>query len=77
LNERLVAEEALRENPHVIRVITEALGEGRVEFVPHSEAEGTDGVRAKAVVRTAEFRPYANVILYSGVEGLFEDGLPD
>ncbi len=30
----IVAEEALRENPHVIRVITEALGEGRVEFVP-------------------------------------------
>ncbi|HOB43081.1 MAG TPA: D-ribose pyranase [Bacillota bacterium] len=72
----IVAEEALRENPHVIRVITEALGEGRVEFVPHLRLKELTEY-AKTVVRTAEFRPYANVILYSGVEGLFEDGLPD
>ncbi|MGE5587216.1 MAG: RbsD/FucU domain-containing protein [Clostridia bacterium] len=28
--------------------------------------------QSKAVVRTAEFRPYSNVLLYSGVAGLFE-----
>ena len=66
----VMAEEAICENPRVVEVVTEALGENKVKFVPHSELkELTES--AKAVVRTGEFRPYANVILYSGVDGLF------
>ncbi len=72
----VMAGEATTENGHVVRVVKEALGESRVAFVPHSELKQLTG-RAKAVVRTAEFRPYANVILYSGVDGLFDEGLPD
>lgn len=37
-----------------------------VEYVPHSEFK-TQSNQAKAVVRTGECSPYANVILYSGV----------
>jgi D-ribose pyranase len=66
----VMAEEATCENPRVVEVVAEALGKGKVKFVPHSELkELTES--AKAVVRTGEFRPYANVILYSGVDGLF------
>jgi len=76
VEQAVMAEEARTENGHAVRVVKEALGEGRVAFVPHSELKQLTG-RAKAVVRTAEFRPYANVVLYSGVDGLFEEGLPD
>ena len=66
----VMAEEAICENPRVVEVVTEALGENKVKFVPHSELkELTES--AKAVVRTGEVKPYANVILYSGVDGLF------
>ena len=76
VEQAVMAEEARTENGHAVRVVKDALGEGWVAFVPHSELKQLTG-RAKAVVRTAEFRPYANVILYSGVDGLFEEGLPD
>jgi D-ribose pyranase len=66
----VMAEEATCENPRVVEVITEALGKDKVKFVPHSELKKLTE-SAKAVVRTGEFRPYANVILYSGVDGLF------
>lgn len=72
----VLAEEAMEENPHVVKVVRNAIGADRVEFVPHSKLKELTR-NAKTVVRSAEFRPYANVILYSGVDGLFEDGLPD
>jgi len=37
-----------------------------VELVPHEELKRRSG-GARAVVRTGEFTPYANVILYAGV----------
>lgn len=76
VEQAVMAEEAMTENGRAVRVVTEAVGEGRVAFVPHSELKELTR-RAKAVVRTGEFRPYANVILYSGVEGLFEEGLSE
>ncbi len=70
VEQAVMAEEATSENLQAVQVVTEALGEDKVKFVPHSKLkELTES--AKAVVRTGEFRPYANVILYSGVEGLF------
>ena len=70
VEQAVVAEEAISQNPRVAEVVTEALGEDKVEFVSHSKLkELTES--AKAVVRTGEFKPYANVILYSGVDGLF------
>jgi D-ribose pyranase len=76
VEQAVMAEEAITKNRHAVRVVTEALGEGRVAFVPHSELKEVTRC-TKAVVRTGEFRPYANVILYSGVEGLFEEGLSE
>ena len=70
VEQAVMAEEAACENPRVIEVITEALGKDKVKFVSHSKLKELTQ-SAKAVVRTGEFRPYANVILYSGVDGLF------
>lgn len=70
VEQAVMAEEAKKENRRAVEVITDALGDDKVEFVPHSKLkELTES--AKAVVRTGEFKPYANVILYSGVDGLF------
>jgi len=71
--ERVVmAEEALKENPGVVDLVRRAYPRVNVEFVPHERFKKLVE-QSKAVVRTAEFRPYSNVLLYSGVEGLFED----
>jgi D-ribose pyranase len=42
------------------------VGAGGVAFVPHDELKRLTA-QARAVVRTGEFTPYANVILASGV----------
>jgi D-ribose pyranase len=42
------------------------VGEGGVELVSHEELKRLSQ-KSAAVVRTGEFTPYANVVLYSGV----------
>ncbi|MGX2950334.1 D-ribose pyranase [Ursidibacter sp. B-7004-1] len=70
----LLAEEIKHHNPQIEQqtlAILEKIEQSqqkkiRVEYVPHSEFKYQSN-QAKAVVRTGECSPYANIILYSGV----------
>jgi D-ribose pyranase len=62
----ILAEEAKARNPKFLADVQELLPGVPLEFVTHSELK-TRTASARAVVRTGEFAPYANVILVSGV----------
>ena len=62
----IFAEEAQVRNPKFLADVQELLPGVPVEFLPHSEFK-TRTASARAIVRTGEFAPYANVILVSGV----------
>ncbi|SUU00123.1 D-ribose pyranase [Actinobacillus lignieresii] len=70
----LLAEEIKQANPAIEQQLLEMINklaqtQGRqieIEYVVHSEFKQRSN-QAKAVVRTGECSPYANVILYSGV----------
>lgn len=62
----ILAEEVKERNPKFLADVKELLPEVPVEFVTHAELK-TRTASARAVVRTGEFSPYANVILVSGV----------
>ena len=62
----ILAEEVKDRNPKFFSDVQELLPDVPVEFVTHSELK-TRTADARAVVRTGEFSPYANVILVSGV----------
>jgi len=62
----VIAAEMEQVSPDLYQQLREVLGQIPVESVPHEEfKERTAGSRA--VIRTGEFTPYANVILVSGV----------
>jgi D-ribose pyranase len=62
----ILAEEVKDRNPKFLADVQDLLPEVPVEFLTHSEFK-TRTADARAVVRTGEFSPYANVILVSGV----------
>lgn len=62
----ILAEEARERNPDFLSDVKELLPGVPVEFMTHSEFK-TRTALARAVVRTGEFAPYANVILVAGV----------
>jgi len=62
----LLAEEAKERNPRFLADVQELLPGVPVEYVSHAEFKRRTA-SARAVVRTGEFAPYANVILVSGV----------
>ena len=62
----ILAEEAKDRNPGFLQEVQELLPGVPVEFVTHSQFK-IRTADARAVVRTGEFSPYANVILVSGV----------
>ena len=62
----IVAEEMIDVSPDIYKKVKELLPEIPLESIPHTEFKRqTSG--ARAVVRTGEFTPYANIILISGV----------
>jgi D-ribose pyranase len=65
--ERAVVAEEMREtSPGVYEAIKKLLADVPIEAVPHSAfKERTHS--ARAVIRTGEFTPYANIILVAGV----------
>jgi D-ribose pyranase len=66
IEEAIVAEEMLEASPNVYQALKELLGDVSIETVTHRIfKEQTRS--ARAVIRTGEFTPYANVILVSGV----------
>jgi D-ribose pyranase len=62
----IIAEEMINLNPLVYGQLQALLSEIPIETVSHREFKERT-VSARAVVRTGEFSPYANVILVSGV----------
>ncbi len=62
----IVAEETARVSPHVLQELQALLPGVPFEQVSHELLKDLCG-RARAVVRTGEFTPYANVILVAGV----------
>jgi D-ribose pyranase len=62
----ILAEEVKERNPSFLANVQELLPTIPIDFVPHIEFK-TQTSSARAVVRTGEFAPYANVILVSGV----------
>jgi D-ribose pyranase len=62
----VLADEIKDRSPALYAQILEALGAIPVSYVPHEDFKALTG-EAAAVVRTGEFTPYANIILFSGV----------
>jgi D-ribose pyranase len=62
----VVANEMLTVSPQVFEQLQQALPEIPIETVPHAEFKKLTAV-SRAVVRTGEFTPYANIILVAGV----------
>lgn len=62
----VIAEEMAAANPDVYARLMDLLGDISIAVMPHDDFKKRTGV-AKAVVRTGECSPYANVILVSGV----------
>ena len=64
----IVAEEMKSVSPQIFEAVSRILGEVPIELVPHiSFKEQT--ADSKAIIRTGEFTPYANVILVAGAWG--------
>jgi D-ribose pyranase len=62
----MVAEEMLDVSPSIYEAIVDLLGDVPIETVTHLILKEQTR-SARAVVRTGEFTPYANIILVSGV----------
>jgi D-ribose pyranase len=62
----LLAEEIFSKSPELAEKILYLIKEIPIERVPHEEFKNKTS-QAKAVIRTGEFTPYANIILVAGV----------
>jgi D-ribose pyranase len=62
----ILAEEVKDRNPGFLEQVQQMLPGVPLEFVTHAELKARTA-DARAVVRTGEFAPYANVILVAGV----------
>lgn len=63
-----VSEDILSKSPQIYAGIQKLLGDVPIETLPHTEFKKLTG-STKAIIRTAEFTPFANVILVAGVWG--------
>jgi D-ribose pyranase len=61
-----LAEEIHEKNPGVKQSIVDLFDEQSITYVPHEEFK-QQTKQAKAVIRTGEITPYANIILHAGV----------
>jgi D-ribose pyranase len=62
----VVAQETAAVSPHIEEGLKQLFPDAEWTTMPHEEFKALTG-QSKAVVRTGEFTPYANVILVSGV----------
>ncbi len=62
----VVASEIVTRSPKMHDALRELLGDIPMEYLPHEDFK-LRTQKARAVVRTGEFTPYANVILVAGV----------
>lgn len=63
-----VSEDILTISPHIYTGIQKLLGNVPIEALPHIEFKKLSG-STKAIIRTGEFTPFANVILVAGAWG--------
>ncbi len=68
----IVAEEMKAISPQIYAEVTKILGEVPVELLPHILFK-EQTARSRAIVRTGEFTPYANIILVAGAWGFTLD----
>lgn len=66
VEEAIIAAETKDINPKVYSEIQECLGNVKITFISHEELK-QELKKCKAVIRTGEQTPYANIILKSGV----------
>jgi D-ribose pyranase len=64
----ILAEEIQQYSPHILAGIQELLPDAPIEFIPHVEFKQRVPA-SRAVIRTAEFTPYSNIILVAGPWG--------
>lgn len=64
----IVAEEMQAISPQMYAAVLELLGDIPVEQIPHVAFKRETAV-SRAIIRTGEFTPYANVILVAGAWG--------
>jgi len=64
IEDAYVAKEIIEKNPQTLNLVSSLIGE--VKFITHEELKELSK-QAKAIVRTGECSPYANIILISGV----------
>lgn len=62
----IVAEEMIQTSAEIYEQLQEILPEIPIDIIPHTEFKQHTS-SARAVVRTGEFTPYANIILVAGV----------
>jgi len=63
----LVAQESEHQAPWLLEALASRLPDAEVIVISHDQLKAATH-RVRAVVRTGEFRPYANVLLQSGVD---------
>ena len=63
-----VSEDILTKSPYIYDGIRKLLGDTPIETLPHLDFKRLSG-STKAIIRTAEFTPFANVILVAGAWG--------
>lgn len=66
VEEVLIAKETKEVSPDTLKEIKNLIGDVKITFISHEELKGKLK-SCKAVVRTGEQTPYANIILKSGV----------
>lgn len=64
----IVSNEIKSFSPQILELIQKKLGDVPVESIPHLQFKERNKI-ARAIIRTGEFTPYANVILVSGPWG--------
>jgi D-ribose pyranase len=66
LEKVIIAEEMKQISPDILAEIQDLIDGISVEFVPHQVFKDLT-IQSRAIIRTGEFTPYANIILVSGV----------
>ena len=66
VEEAYVAKEIKEKNPQTLNLVSSLIEIGEVKFITHEELKELSK-QARAIVRTGECSPYANIILISGV----------
>ncbi|MTV48754.1 D-ribose pyranase [Heliobacillus mobilis] len=64
--ERAIVAEELQGNHRLVEQITERLTPVEIQAVSHEQLK-VRSRQARAIVRTGEWTPYANILLYAGV----------